>query len=91
MTAMTNRWFMYGEPTDDGRVRAQIVQTYNDGSDDDVTLGYVGDEVLELVENDSEIRDAVQIDAPSVIDLTFLSKPKEHELLETWEEHNDSE
>lgn len=86
MTAMTTRWFMYGEPTGNGRVEAEIRQTYNDGSTDTVTYGTVGYESIELIENDERIQLHTQVDNNVI--LSSLSDEKEDELLETWEEHD---
>ena len=83
------RWFAYGEPTENGRVEAEVRTTYQTGPnepsrEDDVKTGTVGFEALDMMEEDDEIKHHTHED-DSVL-LSGLSPETEEEFLETFEE-----
>jgi hypothetical protein len=89
MTEIT-RWFEYGEPTDDDeRVEATIRWSFQTGPNepsrkDELKEGTIGYEALDMMENDEEIKQHTH-DDDSVM-LSGLSKEKEEQFLETFEE-----
>lgn len=89
MTVQQTRWFAYDEPTGNERVEAEIRTVYQTGPnepsrEDDVTIGTVGYEALEMMDEDEEIQRHTHEDF-SVL-LSGLSAEKEQEFLKTFQE-----
>ena len=86
--AQNTRWFAYGEPTGNDRVKAEIRTAYQTGPnepprDDDVKTGTVEYEALEMMDEHGEVQEHTHEDG-SVM-LSGLSPETEEEFLETFE------
>ncbi|WP_143420975.1 hypothetical protein [Halorubrum halodurans] len=87
MTVQTE-WFEPGEPTGNERINARIRTTYETGPqeqprNDDVQLGTISYEALELMESNDEIQQHVHDDGS--VHLGALSDNAREELLATFE------
>lgn len=82
------RWFEYGEPIDNKRVKACIRTTYQTGPhesqrDDDVVEGTVTFDTLELIAESDEIQQHVHDDES--ISLSMMDDETEESLLEDFD------